>query len=144
MNAGTTRTDPKLSLARLAMRAERYEEARRMLEDLVQVEENGDALYLLGELVGRSGDIGTAGEYFRRTILRDPKLRNWQATMNYTQVLRMQSQNLPASDIDGKRKLLEQARSEVRYALYHNPQIADLTQQLATIDVELVRLNASN
>ena len=144
MNAGTTRTDPKLSLARLAMRAERYEEARRMLEDLVQVEENGDALYLLGELVGRSGDIGTAGEYFRRTILRDPKLRNWQATMNYTQVLRMQSQNLPASDVDGKRKLLEQARSEVRYALYHNPQIADLTQQLATIDVELVRLNASN
>jgi len=144
MNAGTTRTDPKLSLARLAMRAERYDEARRMLEELVQYEENGDALYLLGELVGRSGDIGTAGEYFRRSILRDPKLRNWQAAMNYTQVLRMQAQNLPASDVDGKRRLLEQARSEVRYALYHNPQVADLTQQLATIEVDLARLNTPN
>lgn len=144
MNAGTTRTDPKLSLARLAMRAERYDEARRMLEDLVQLEENGDALYLLGELVGRSGDIGAAGEYFRRAILRDPKLRNWQATMNYTQVLRMQAQNLPATDAEGRRKLLETARSEVRYALHHNPQVADLTQQLATIEVDLARANATN
>ncbi|MBM3986883.1 MAG: tetratricopeptide repeat protein [Planctomycetes bacterium] len=144
MNAGTTRTDPKLALARLAMRAERFDEARRMLEELVQVEENGDALYLLGELVGRNGDIGAAGEYFRRTILRDPKLRHWQATMNYTQVLRMQAQNLPASDIAGKRRLLEQARSEVRYALYHNPLVADLTQQLATIEVDLARLNTPN
>ena len=144
MNAGTTRTDPKLSLARLAMGAGRMDEARKMLEDLVEYEENGDALYLLGELVGRSGDVVRAGEYFRRAILRDAKLRNWQASMNYTQVLRMQAESLPANDTEGRRKLLQNARSEIRYALYHNPSVADLTQQLATIEVDLARLGAAN
>jgi tetratricopeptide (TPR) repeat protein len=144
MNAGTTRTDPKLSLARLAMGAGRMDEARKMLEELVEYEENGDALYLLGEVVGRSGDVVRAGEYFRRAILRDAKLRNWQAAMNYTQVLRMQAESLPASDSAGKRKLLEAARSEIRYALYHNPSVADLTQQLASIEVDLARLGSAN
>jgi hypothetical protein len=64
--------------------------------------------------------------------------------MNYTQVLRMQAESLPASDSAGKRKLLEAARSEIRYALYHNPSVADLTQQLASIEVDLARLGSAN
>lgn len=140
MEAGTTRTDAKLVLARLAIRAQRYEEARGLLEELVTYENNGDALMLLGELVGQKGNIARAKQYFYEAIVRDVKLRNWQASVNYTQTLRMEAEGLPLNDIAGRVRLLSEALSEIRYALYHNPGQQDLLDQEANLQMNLAVL----
>ncbi len=140
MEAGTTRTDAKLVLARLAIKAQQIDQARQLLEQLVEYEDNGDALMLLGEIVGQKGNYAQAKEYFRRTILRDWKLRQWQASMNYTQILRMEAEGLPLGDTAGRTKLLKEALSEIRYALYHNPGQNDLLQQEANLQMQLAVL----
>ena len=140
MKAGTTRTDAKLVLARLAIKAQRFDEARGVLEELDAYEENGDALMLLGELVGQKGNYAQAKEYFHRTIVRDWKLRQWQASMNYSQILRMEADGLPLSDKAGRTRLFEEALSEIRYALHHNPGQADLLQQEANLQMQLAAL----
>jgi alpha-tubulin suppressor-like RCC1 family protein/predicted membrane-bound spermidine synthase/tetratricopeptide (TPR) repeat protein len=152
--AGSRRTDPQLALARTYLQQGREADARAMLQELVEYEDNGVALMLLGELHGRSamerervGDregretaLRTAEDYFLRAILRDPKLHLWPASVNYTQILRMRALEKPV-DSPERRELLERARSELDYALFHNPGVKDLLDRRAEVEVLLALSN---
>ncbi|MCC7011166.1 MAG: fused MFS/spermidine synthase [Planctomycetes bacterium] len=140
----TTRTDPQLTLARMAIRGQRIEDAKQILKRLIEYEENGVALMLMGELAGGyDNDYVAAKDYFLRAIVRDPKLSMWQASMNYTQILKREASERYAkapgdpAAIEETRALLSEARSEINYALYHNPNVGDLQQQLAQIQAML-------
>jgi tetratricopeptide (TPR) repeat protein len=153
IESGTTRTDAHLQLARIAIRGNRYEDAKRLLTRLIDIEENSLALMLMGELVGgMQNDMAAAKNLFKRAILRDARLTVWQATMNYTQILKMeataelQAANsppkpedvlTPADHLEAGRALLEEALSEIRYALFHNPGVADLQTQQAQLQALL-------
>lgn len=129
----TTRTDAQLTLARMALQGQREAEAREMLARLIEYEENGAALMLMGEIVGGfDNDLQQAKQYFRRAIQRDATLNLWQASMNYAQICKMEASR-PGVPLGTAHSLLEDARSEIKYALHHHPREADLQQQLAQI-----------
>jgi predicted membrane-bound spermidine synthase/tetratricopeptide (TPR) repeat protein len=87
------RSDPHFALAHIAIQSQRLDDARKILNGLIDYEENVAALMLMGEIVGGfDNDMSAAKQFFKRAIVRDARLTKWEASMNYSQICKMEAQ----------------------------------------------------
>lgn len=121
IDAGTRRTDPRLQLAQFAMRAgpDKFQLARKLLNELVAEEENPRALQFLGELDAMEKQYGAALLLWKRALDRDPGML--EVSLNYIWVLKEQALNSGLSEQE-RDKQLQLAYSEALWATFKHPE----------------------
>jgi tetratricopeptide (TPR) repeat protein len=121
IDAGTRRTDPRLQLAQFAMRAgpSEFPLARKLLNELVEEEENPRALQFLGELEGMGDNYGAALMLWKRALQRDSGML--EVSLNYIWLLKNEALKPGVSD-ERRDEQLQLAYSEALWATFKHPE----------------------